>query len=73
MEGRMNARYASTIINLAQVIRYKLKAAYMFLQSNMLLPSLRHLQRVEAKSYNPKENIIDISVETIQARLDNFS
>ena len=73
MEGRMNAQYSSTILDLAQVLRYKSKAAYAFLQSNMLLPSLRHLQRVEAKSYDPKENILDIDTDVIQRRLDNFS
>ena len=39
----------------------------------MFLPSTRQLQRVEAKSYDPKEYIIDISIEAIQARLNNFS
>ena len=73
MSGKMNAKYSSTIIDLAQVIRYKSKAAYNFLHSNMLLPSIRQLQRIEAKTYNPKENILDISLPIITSRLNDFS
>eukprot|EP00957_Ditylum_brightwellii_P112115 8548335-Ditylum_brightwellii.AAC.1 len=73
MEGQMNVQYSSIILHLAQVLRYKSKAAYAFLQSNILLPCLRQLQRVEAKSYDPKENILEIDTDVIQTCLDNFS
>ena len=51
MNGIIYAKYSSSIINLAQVIRLKSKAAYTVLQANLLLPSIRHLQRLETQSY----------------------
>ena len=55
------------------MLRFNLKASYEFLQLSMLLPSLHHVQRVEATPYDPKENILDVNADFIQTRLDSFS
>ena len=73
MNGRMNAPYASTLMDLCQVIRYKSASAYAFLRENMFLPSVRHLVCEDNKMYDDKECILSIGDDDIMNRLDRWS
>ena len=67
----MNAKYSSSIIDLAQVIRLKSKAVHTILQANLLLPSIRYLQRLKAQSYDSRVMLINIEPDTIMDRLNH--
>ena len=73
MSGHMNAPYSSSLIDLCQVIRHKSKSAYSFLCENLLLPSLRHLVRLENTHMNISDAILSITDESISNRLDAWA
>ena len=63
MNGNMNAPCSSNLIDLCQLIRHKSKSAYSFLRENLLLPSLRHLVRLENNADEPDDVIISFKAE----------
>lgn len=71
MKGRMNAPYTKKLLNFAQVIRLKSPKTYHFIESNMLLPSARHLSRLKT-SISPTGHMFDLSPSAMSNRLKDW-